>query len=39
MYSEAIPSHIICWKKRIIYVNWINATKKGNFQLVEEKGK
>lgn len=25
MYSEAIPSHIVCWEKRIIYVYWINA--------------
>lgn len=26
MYPEAISPHIICWKKRIINVYWINAT-------------
>lgn len=37
MYSEAIPSDIICWEKRIIYVNWINAAKKAIFNLLRKK--
>lgn len=37
MYSETIPSHIICWKKRIIYVNWINAANKAIFSKLEKK--